>query len=94
MAHPSDREDDTPTIPRRESSFLRFVPSHDGQVATRSAVTKASNGLSQSRHSYSNKGMLLSLLASRFSLLASRFSLLASRFSLLASRFIGSHFSL
>jgi len=59
IAQPSDRGADAPTIPRRDNSFLRFVPSHAGHAAFRSAVTNASNGFPQSRHSYSKRGMVV-----------------------------------
>ena len=61
IAQPSDLGADAPTIPRRDNSFLRFVPSHAGHAAFRSAVTNASNGFPQSRHSYSKRGMVVSL---------------------------------
>jgi hypothetical protein len=60
MAQPSERGAETPTIPSRDNSFLRFVPSHAGHAAVRSAVTNASNGFPQSRHSYSKRGMVVS----------------------------------
>jgi hypothetical protein len=53
MAQPSLRAEATPTIPGLDSSFARFTPWHEGQTAGRAAVTNASNGFSQSRHSYS-----------------------------------------
>ena len=59
IAQPSDRGAVAPTIPRRDNSFLRFVPSHAGHAAFRSAVTNASNGFPQSRHSYSKRGMVV-----------------------------------
>jgi len=59
IAQPSDRGAVAPTIPRRDNSFLRFVPSHAGHAAFRSAVTNASNGVPQSRHSYSKRGMVV-----------------------------------
>jgi hypothetical protein len=60
IAQPSERGADAPTIPSRDNSFLRFVPSHAGHAAGRSAVTNASNGFPQSRHSYSKRGMIVS----------------------------------
>jgi hypothetical protein len=48
---------DAPTIPTRERSFDRFPPLQAGQQGVRSAVTNASNGLLQSRHMYSYKGI-------------------------------------
>ena len=57
IAQPSERGADVPTIPRRYNNFPRFVPSHAGQAAVRSAVTNASNGFPQSRHSYSKRGI-------------------------------------
>jgi hypothetical protein len=63
IAHPSERGAATPTMPSRDSSFLRFVPSQAGQAAARSAVTNASNGLPQSRHSYSNSGISISAVS-------------------------------
>jgi len=38
IAQPSERGADAPTIPSRDSSFLRLVPSHAGHAAVRSAV--------------------------------------------------------
>lgn len=51
------RPADAPTIPGRESSFERLTPLHAGQDGVRSAVTNASNGLLQSRHTYSYRGI-------------------------------------
>ena len=46
-----------PTIPGAESSFARFRLWQDGQAATRSAVTNASNADPQSSHRYSKMGI-------------------------------------
>ena len=48
-----------PTIPRVDSSLSRLAPPHDGHAGTRSPVTNASNGFSQSLHWYSKRGMRL-----------------------------------
>lgn len=57
MAHVSDLPLLTPTLPGLESSLARFDPWHDGHDGIRRGVTNASNGLRQSRHSYSNSGI-------------------------------------
>jgi hypothetical protein len=53
----SVRPADAPTIPSLECNFERFPPLQAGHEGARSAVTNASNGLSQSRHRYSYKGI-------------------------------------
>jgi hypothetical protein len=49
----------TPTIPGLDRSFTRLAPWQTGHSGVRSAVTNASNGLSQSRHWYSKMGMAI-----------------------------------
>jgi hypothetical protein len=53
MPQLSARAVDAPTIPNLDNSRERFSPWHDGHSAFRLAVTKVSNDLSQSRHTYS-----------------------------------------
>jgi hypothetical protein len=57
MAHPSPFDAATPTIPGLDRSLARLDPWHAGQAGVRSAVTKASKGLLQSRQRYSKSGM-------------------------------------
>ena len=51
------RPAEAPTMPTRDSSLERLTPLHAGQDGVRSAVTNASNGLLQSRHRYSYRGI-------------------------------------
>ena len=53
----SERLSPPPTIPGAESSLARFRLWQDGQAATRSAVTNASNADPQSSQRYSKIGM-------------------------------------
>jgi hypothetical protein len=50
MLHASAGDALAPTIPSLDNIFSRFSLPHAGHAAFRSAVTKLSNGRSQSRH--------------------------------------------
>ena len=57
MAQDADLGAATPTMPGLERSLARLAPWQAGHAGARSAVTKASKGLLQSRQRYSKSGI-------------------------------------